>query len=94
MWLKNVWTPGLTKTRTFGDLIASTIGVNSEPQFLSHRLRTEDRFLIIASNGLWEMISTKEAVRIVAKISTKESQEEQFHPSDGSGLSQQGAGAP
>ena len=54
VWLKNIWTPGLTKTRTFGDLVASTIGVNSDPQILTHKVKREDRFLIIASHAIWE----------------------------------------
>lgn len=37
----------------------------AEPSILVHKLCPEDRFLIFASDGLWEHLSNQEAVDIV-----------------------------
>ena len=52
-------------TRSFGDQIASTVGVISEPEVKIYNFEIEDKFLIIASDGLWEYISNDEIVKIV-----------------------------
>ena len=35
-----------------------------DPELKSHDLQKEDEFLIIASDGLWDVVSTTEAVSI------------------------------
>ncbi|MFT7816775.1 pyruvate dehydrogenase acetyl-transferring-phosphatase 2, mitochondrial [Arapaima gigas] len=37
------------------------------PEVSYHRLRPQDRFLILASDGLWDMLGNEEAVRLVAE---------------------------
>ncbi|XP_015223785.2 pyruvate dehydrogenase [acetyl-transferring]-phosphatase 2, mitochondrial isoform X2 [Lepisosteus oculatus] len=37
------------------------------PEVLYHRLRPKDKFLILASDGLWDMMSSDEAVKLVAE---------------------------
>lgn len=39
--------------------------LSAEPFVGSHKLRSEDHFVIFASDGLWEHISNQEAVDIV-----------------------------
>ncbi|XP_072975544.1 probable protein phosphatase 2C 38 [Typha angustifolia] len=39
--------------------------LSAEPSVLTHKLCTEDQFLIFASDGLWEHLSNQEAVDIV-----------------------------
>ncbi|OMJ66866.1 hypothetical protein SteCoe_36151 [Stentor coeruleus] len=69
VWLKDVNIPGLAMSRSLGDNIAGSVGVCSDPEFSSHALKKEDKFMIIASDGLWEFITSKEAVEIVGKLS-------------------------
>ncbi|XP_051788015.1 pyruvate dehydrogenase [acetyl-transferring]-phosphatase 2, mitochondrial [Erpetoichthys calabaricus] len=38
-----------------------------EPEVTYHRLRPQDKFLILASDGLWDMLSNEEAVMLVAE---------------------------
>ncbi|CAN0926758.1 Probable protein phosphatase 2C 38 [Linum grandiflorum] len=42
--------------------------LNSEPEVTVHRLQPEDQFVIFASDGLWEHLSSQEAVDIVHRF--------------------------
>jgi len=66
VWLKNRAVPGLAMTRSFGDTIATPIGVSPVPEIYERKLEKTDSFIIIASDGIWEFISNQEAVDIVA----------------------------
>jgi len=73
VWLKRQNLPGLAMTRSFGDLVAASVGVIAEPDVIHHKLTESDRFIIIASDGVWEFISNEEAVEMVAScMSPKE----------------------
>ena len=41
-------------SRSFGDIIASSVGVICEPEIIKHRILPYDKFIIIASDGVWE----------------------------------------
>ena len=65
VWLKNEEVPGLAMTRSFGDRVAATVGVMSEPEIKEFDFDENDKFMIIASDGIWEFISSQECVDIV-----------------------------
>jgi len=65
VWLKHRAVPGLAMTRSFGDLVATPIGVSPVPEIYERKLEKNDSFIIIASDGVWEFISNQEAVDIV-----------------------------
>jgi serine/threonine protein phosphatase PrpC len=71
VWLQNEQLPGLAMSRSFGDLVAVHVGVISEPELQTHRLTDDDKFLVIASDGVWEFISSHECVRIVSEFYEK-----------------------
>lgn len=67
VWLGNIDVPGLAMSRSVGDAVAHSAGVSSEPEFTTRILdAATDRFLIVASDGLWEFVSDQEAVDMVA----------------------------
>jgi len=66
VWLKHRSVPGLAMTRSFGDLVATPVGVSPVPEIYERKLENKDSFIIIGSDGLWEFISNQEAVDIVA----------------------------
>jgi serine/threonine protein phosphatase PrpC len=68
VWLEDEDVPGLAMSRSIGDRLASTVGVISDPQISIKLLSKEDKFIIIASDGLWEFITSAEAVRIVGSL--------------------------
>ena len=65
VWLKNDNVPGLAMSRSFGDIVAHSVGVISEPEILEYSFLEEDKFIILASDGIWEFISNDECIDIV-----------------------------
>lgn len=72
VWLQYAWIPGLAMSRALGDVLAHQVGVTSEPDHTVVELTPQDRFIILASDGVWEFISSKEAVDIAAQYETAE----------------------
>lgn len=62
--------PGLAVSRSLGDGAARSLGVIAAPVVTKHKLQGQDKFLIIATDGLWDSVENDEAVRIVAKFQT------------------------
>ena len=64
--------PGIAMTRTLGDLQAKKIGLISEPEIQHLELqRTEkihDKFIVIGSDGVWDVMTSAEGGRIILKI--------------------------
>ena len=65
VWLKDEEVPGLAMTRSFGDRVASMVGVISEPEIKEFDFDENDKFMIIASDGIWEFISSQECINII-----------------------------
>ena len=65
VYMKDKDMPGLAMTRSFGDYFASTAGTISIPEIGEHLFNEEDKFLILASDGLFEFIDSSEVVKIV-----------------------------
>lgn len=65
VWLHEVDVPGLAMSRSIGDEISQSVGVISDPEVRDHELKPEDMFAIFASDGVWEFISSQEAVDLV-----------------------------
>jgi serine/threonine protein phosphatase PrpC len=59
VWVKNSYppTPGLAMTRSLGDLVGSWAGVIATPEITEHTLTPDDKFVILASDGVWEFLS-------------------------------------
>ena len=64
VWLKYEDVPGLAMSRSFGDEVAASVGTISEPEIEEYDITKDDKFIIIASDGIWEFISSKECVNI------------------------------
>ena len=65
VYMKDKDMPGLAMTRSFGDYLASIAGTISIPEVKEHILSKEDKFIILASDGLFEFISSEEVGNIV-----------------------------
>ena len=65
VWLKDEDVPGLAMSRSFGDRVAHNVGVISEPEITEYNFLHEDKFVILASDGIWEFISNDECVKYV-----------------------------
>ena len=60
VWLMDEDIPGLAMSRSFGDEVAASVGVSSEPEIKEYLFNKNDAFLIIASDGIWEFITSDE----------------------------------
>lgn len=57
--------------RSLGDAVAHTAGVISTPEFTERELNAEtDKFLVIATDGLWEFVSNQETVDMADTFDT------------------------
>ncbi|PIN04356.1 Serine/threonine protein phosphatase [Handroanthus impetiginosus] len=66
VWLPNSDSPGLAMARAFGDFCLKDFGLISIPDVYHHHITDRDEFVILATDGVWDVISNKEAVDIVA----------------------------
>merc|ERR1712174_131631 len=65
VWLGHMDVPGLAMSRSLGDAVAHTAGVISEPEFTERELDpSTDRFLVVATDGLWEFCLNEEVVEM------------------------------
>ena len=71
VWVKNKNMPGLAMSRSFGDKIAHSVGVIPEPEIIEYSLLEEDKFIILASDGIWEFISNDECVNLIKDFYNK-----------------------
>ena len=65
VWLNNSDIPGLAMTRSIGDKVAHSVGVISEPEIIKYEFNGSEKFIILASDGIWEYIDSDECVNIV-----------------------------
>ena len=52
-------------TRSFGDALAHSIGCTSIPELVEIKLHSNDKMLVIASDGIWEFLSNEDVALIV-----------------------------
>ncbi len=63
--------PGLAMSRSLGDIAAETVGVFAEPELAEVALGKNDKFIVWATDGVWEFISSEEAVDIISQYLDK-----------------------
>ncbi|RLN98035.1 hypothetical protein BBJ28_00011252 [Nothophytophthora sp. Chile5] len=60
--------PGTAFTRSLGDEIAETLGVIGVPEITSLQLTEDDHFVVIASDGVFEFLTSQAVVDMVAQF--------------------------
>ncbi|XVF74879.1 hypothetical protein PTKIN_Ptkin13bG0146100 [Pterospermum kingtungense] len=71
VWLPNNDSPGLAMARALGDFCLKDFGLISVPDVFYRRLTERDEFVILATDGVWDVLSNKEAVDIVASAPSR-----------------------
>ncbi|XP_026447394.1 probable protein phosphatase 2C 72 [Papaver somniferum] len=66
VWLPNEDYPGLAMTRAFGDFELKDYGIIATPQISHHHLNIKDKFVVLASDGVWDMLSNDQVVSIMS----------------------------
>ena len=65
VWLKDENVPGLAMSRSLGDEVARKAGVVWDPEIREIELESQDKFIVQASDGVWEFMTNKEVINIV-----------------------------
>ncbi|XLT06603.1 hypothetical protein HN51_045352 [Arachis hypogaea] len=73
VWLPFDDAPGLAMARAFGDFCLKDYGVISIPEFSYRLLTDKDEFIVLASDGVWDVLSNEEVVEIVSTALTRAS---------------------
>ena len=62
--------PGLSITRSLGDLLAHQIGVTSEPSIKIHKVTKEqcERFIAIGTDGIWDNMTAEDLMEYIKDI--------------------------
>ncbi|KAH9324481.1 hypothetical protein KI387_004659 [Taxus chinensis] len=71
VWLPHNDSPGLAMARAFGDFCLKDFGLIAVPDVSYHRLTERDEFIVLATDGIWDVLSNKEVVDIVASAPTR-----------------------
>ncbi|GFY82483.1 protein phosphatase 2C family protein [Actinidia rufa] len=58
--------PGLAMARAFGDFCLKDFGLISTPEVYYRKLTNKDEFVVLATDGVWDVLSNNEVVKIVA----------------------------
>ncbi|KAG5244754.1 phosphatase family protein [Salix suchowensis] len=71
VWLPDADSPGLAMSRAFGDYCVKDFGLISVPEVTQMRITSKDQFVVLATDGVWDVISNQEAVQIVSSAPDK-----------------------
>ncbi|GFP88064.1 probable protein phosphatase 2c 72 [Phtheirospermum japonicum] len=72
VWLPYDDSPGLAMSRAFGDFVLKNHGIICTPDVSYHRLTPNDEFLVLASDGVWDVLSNDEVMSIVSSANSEE----------------------
>uniref|UniRef100_K3WDY4 PPM-type phosphatase domain-containing protein n=1 Tax=Globisporangium ultimum (strain ATCC 200006 / CBS 805.95 / DAOM BR144) TaxID=431595 RepID=K3WDY4_GLOUD len=76
VWLQDVDMPGLAMSRSFGDAVAKTVGVTCDPEVtivekVAFGRKERPSFAVLASDGVWEFMTSDECIDFVAQCILK-----------------------
>ena len=64
VWAKGKSYPGLSMSRSIGDMDAKLVGVIPNPEFIEYKIDSKAKYMIICSDGIWEFLSNEEVMKI------------------------------
>ena len=65
VWKKGEVYPGIAMSRSVGDFVATSLGVIPEPEFIEEKIDGDCKFIVIASDGVWEFLENERVAEIV-----------------------------
>ena len=65
VWQKGEVYPGIAMSRSIGDFIATKLGVIPEPKFIDEKIDKDTKFLVVASDGIWEFLDNETVKKMV-----------------------------
>ena len=67
VWAQDEDNPGTAFTRSLGDKVAESLGVTAEPEILIRRILPKDKYVILASDGVFEFLTNQMVADIVVE---------------------------
>ena len=65
VWQKGEAYPGIAMSRSIGDFIATKLGVIPEPKFIDEKVDKDTKFIVVASDGIWEFLDNEKVKNMV-----------------------------
>jgi serine/threonine protein phosphatase PrpC len=62
----------LAITRTLGDLALKNYGVIATPFICKHKIENDDKYIILSSDGLWDVINEQDVLKMSKEVSNSE----------------------
>ncbi|CAJ2656106.1 unnamed protein product [Trifolium pratense] len=66
IWMPEGDCPGLAMSRAFGDFCLKDYGLSSVPDLSYRKLTEQDEFIVLASDGIWNVLSNEDVINEVA----------------------------
>ncbi|XP_074589163.1 putative protein phosphatase 2C 33 [Curcuma longa] len=73
VWLPDKDMPGLAMARALGDFILKDYGLSSVPEISYRHITERDEFVVLATDGVWDVLSNQQVVDIVASAPDRSS---------------------
>ena len=65
VWCKGKEYPGIAMSRSIGDAVAKEVGVCYEPEVYLRSINNDNMYIVVASDGLWDVLSNETVEQIV-----------------------------
>ncbi|GJM88188.1 hypothetical protein PR202_ga04218 [Eleusine coracana subsp. coracana] len=69
LWLPDQDAPGLAMARAFGDFCLKDHGLICTPEVYYRKLSEKDEFLVLATDGIWDVLSNRQVIKMVSSVS-------------------------
>ncbi|RDX68597.1 putative protein phosphatase 2C 65, partial [Mucuna pruriens] len=66
IWMPDDDCPGLAMSRAFGDFCLKDYGLISVPDVFYRKITPQDEFVVLATDGVWDVLTNGEVINIVA----------------------------
>ncbi|KAF5471483.1 hypothetical protein F2P56_008271 [Juglans regia] len=66
IWMPDEDCPGLAMSRAFGDFCLKDCGLISVPEVSYRNLTIKDEFVVLATDGVWDVLTNDEVIKIVS----------------------------
>ncbi|KAJ8753800.1 hypothetical protein K2173_000054 [Erythroxylum novogranatense] len=66
IWMPDEDCPGLAMARAFGDFCLKEYGLISVPEVSYRRITNRDEFVVMATDGIWDVLTNNDVIKIVA----------------------------
>jgi serine/threonine protein phosphatase PrpC len=70
VWVKGESYPGTAFTRSLGDRLGENVGVYAEPEMESRYITKNDKYLVIASDGVYEFLPNQVVINLCESAAT------------------------